>query len=132
MFLDLVIWGLYSPTLQSLKTFLQEPTWLTLKVWQRYQENQVKQTNFNSVATAKMSLLLEMGLSSFGGGSSKVEQNIERYLPFNWVVNDEKVSQDTADIFWECVKEGLVPNYVERAFGSNQELINSLKAKKRG
>lgn len=84
------------------------------------------------MATAKMALLLEMGLSSFGGGANKVDLSIERYLPFNLLLKDDRVSQETADIFWDCVGDGLVPAYVERAIASDKSLMDSLKAKKRG
>ena len=132
MFYDLVVWGFFEPTVQGLKSYLAQPTWLTYKVWAKYQENKVKDTNFNSMSIAKMAMVLEMGLASFGGGANKVDQNLERYLPFSWILENDVISQDTADVFWLCVEEKLIPPYVERAINLNTELINSLKAKKRG
>ena len=130
MYLDFVTWGLISPHEASLKQWLEDPTWLTLKIWSHKKKDHVKNINHASVSTAKMALLLEMGLSSFGGAKNKVDMSLDRYLPFSVYDGSEQLDQDTINIYWECVQHELLPPYVRRAFDLNKKLITELKGRK--
>lgn len=87
-----------------------------------------KEINLQSVATAKMALLLEIGLSSFGGGGSKVVQDIKRYLPFSVNSNDGDLDRETIEIFWEINDKGIIPNYFQSALIKEAGLMDELRS----
>lgn len=130
MYCDFVSWGFYPPSLQSFQSFLLEPTWLMVGLWGYYQMKRTEDINLQSVSTAKMALLLEMGFSSFGGGGNKVVQDIKRYLPFSISTNDGSLDQDTIEIFWELNDSGKIPNYFQSALIKESDLIETLKSGK--
>lgn len=86
-----------------------------------------KDINLQSVATAKMALLLEIGLSSFGGGGNKVVQDIKRYLPFSVNSNEGELDRETIEIFWELNDSGKIPNYFQSALIKESQLLEELK-----
>lgn len=126
IYCDFVSWGFYQPSLTSLQQFLLEPTWLMVTLWGHYLTERTKEINLNSVATAKMALLLEMGLSSFGGGANKVVQDIKRFLPFS-IYGETSIDQETIDIFWQVNDANILPNYFQSALIKDTDLLETLK-----
>jgi hypothetical protein len=96
-------------------------------LWSYHLLERTKEINLQSVATAKMALLLEIGLSSFGGGGNKVVQDIKRYLPFAVTSNEGELDRETIEIFWELNNDGKIPNYFQSALIKESLLMEELK-----
>lgn len=126
MYLDFVVWGMATHTTEGLKEYLLQPTWLTVKVWGHRKEEEAKAINRNSIATAKLSLLIETAFASFGGSANTVVNDYNRYLPFV-IPDNSSLDPDTIDIFWECNNSGLLPNYVQNAIMKDKTLFEQLK-----
>lgn len=96
-------------------------------------ERRVSDINDRSLSTAKLSLLLELGLAGFGGNGDKVRMDCDRYLPF--VVHEKElkpqktylISKKTAQLFWQLQQTKKLPGFVERAFLVNKELMQILE-----
>lgn len=133
----MVGWGLYPPTLEGLRSFLNQPRWLIIWVWNAESDRQAKQVNNYSTSTAKLALLVEMGFAGFGG--QKVDPSFDRYLPYQIVdANDpkvkrlrelvSKVSPRAVRTFDRLKSSGKLPPLVERSFNQNAELLKVIEA----
>jgi hypothetical protein len=74
-------------------------------------------TNIISSTTARVAILLEQGFSSFSSEGGRKDIRLDDYLPFKSESdNAEILEQDTIDIYWECVKDGTIPEDIAKVF----------------
>lgn len=86
---------------------------LIIKAWNFYQGEKLKQINLDGIAIAKQSALMHSVLESFGKSSAK-ETDLSQFLPFQDMLQDKVITQETADCFWEATK--LIPANIVTVF----------------
>jgi hypothetical protein len=80
-------------------------------------------TNIISSTTARVAILLEQGFSSFSSEGGRKDIRLDDYLPFKSETdNSEILEQDTIDIYWECVKDGTIPDHVAKVFNTDKKV----------
>jgi hypothetical protein len=100
-----------------------------LELWNGQIKRKQTELNFQSIAIAKQSILLELGFSSFGGSSDKVKLDLSRYLPFPEEDKKESltpVSRKAIERFTRLRKAGKIPTFVEKSF-LKSDLVDRLK-----
>lgn len=97
-----------------------------ISIWNGISERKRDELNYQSIATAKLSLLIELGFSGLGGNADSVKMDINRYLALPkedpLVANNRgKISKDAGQYFWYLWNK--LPGYVQKAFLQNKELM---------
>jgi hypothetical protein len=70
-----------------------------------------------------VAILLEQGFSSFSSEGGRKDIRLDDYLPFKAESdNSDILEQDTIDIYWECVKEGVLPDDVIKVFKTDKKI----------
>lgn len=128
IYLDFVTWGLIPPDLDSLKQFFQQPTWLTIKLWNHYHRQQAKLLNQQSIATAKLTTCIVNIANSFGKENRTVEVDEFTLYRFS-AFDDEGITQEAVDILEQCNKKGILTDYVMSAFVANEKILEAIKEK---
>jgi hypothetical protein len=127
IYADFVIWNLIKSDFESLKSFFEQPTWLTLKHWNHYQKKQAQLLNQQSIATAKLSTIIVNIANSFGKENNKKvevdEFTLYRFSSFD----EENVSQEAVDILTQCNNKGLIADYAMSCFTMNDKILEALK-----
>jgi hypothetical protein len=114
----LVANGFYKATLEEgYMEYLKQPIWFILNLLKEIRKQDRNKINLISSTTARVAILLEQGFSSFSSQGGRDNIRLDDYLPFKSETDDfELLEQDTIDIYWECVKDGAIPDYVAKVF----------------
>lgn len=116
--------GFYKATLEEgYIEYLQQPIWFILKLLKAIRKEDRNKTNLISSTTAKVAILLEQGFSSFSSQGGRDNIRLDDYLPFKAEVDETEIlDQDTIDIYWECVKDGIIPDHVAKVFNTDKKV----------
>jgi hypothetical protein len=111
-----------------MKEFFQQPTWLTLKIWNHYQVSQSKVLQQQSISVAKLTNCIVNIANSFGGDNKKTIK-LDEFTLYKFSMFDENshVSDDGIDIFNQCKNKKIIPDYVLRVFADNENFIETIK-----
>ena len=114
--------------MDGLKLFFQQPTWLTIKLWNHYHRQQAKLLNQQSIAVAKLSTVIVNIANSFGKENKTVEADEFTLYRFS-AFDDEGISQEAVDILQQCNNRKLVADYAMSAFVKNEKILEALREK---
>lgn len=120
--------GLIKSDFDSLKYFFQQPTWLTIKLWNHYHRRQAQLLNQQSIAVAKLSTVIVNIANSFGKENKTVEVDEFTLYRFS-AFDDEGVTQEAVDILNQCNDRKLIADYAMSAFMKNEKILEALKEK---
>jgi hypothetical protein len=80
-----------------------------------------------SSTTARVAILLEQGFSSFSSEGGRKDIKLDDYLPFRSdVENIDLLEQDTIDIYWECIKDETISDFVAKVFNQDKKVKDIL------
>lgn len=129
IYLDFVAWGLIPSDFDSLKHFFEQPTWLTIKIWNHYQKNQSQILQQQSITVAKLTNCIVSIANSFSGDKNN-NTKFDDYTLFKFSVFDENdISYEAIEIYQQCVKKNLIADFILKSFACDNKLVQAIKEK---
>jgi hypothetical protein len=123
---------LYKATEEGYIEYLKQPIYFVLNLLKAIKKEDRNKVNIISSTTARVAILLEQGFSSFSSEGGRKDIRLDDYLPFkNEAELKDLVDQDTIDIYWECVKEEILPDDVIKVFNTDKKIGEILKQGRR-
>lgn len=116
--------GFYKATLEEgYIEYLKQPIWFILNLLKAIRKEDRNRTNLISSTTARVAILLEQGFSSFSSQGGRDNIRLDDYLPFKAETDETEIlEQDTIDIYWECIKDGIILDHVAKVFNTDKKV----------
>jgi hypothetical protein len=113
-----------------MKDFFNQPTWLTLKIWNHYQFNQSKLLQQQSISVAKLTSCIVGIANSFGGDKNKTVE-LDNFTLYKFATFEHnEISDEAIAIFNQCKDKNLLVDYVLKTFANDKHLVEAIKEKK--